>query len=329
MGLMDFLSSSVRAAVDSVKDGDIANLMEGGLIGNKIKSKQKMAVQQAESRKKPGKLCDSQCPVDDMRCEACLIKQQEIIDGIEGLNALETAINSLKGQSVEISGACSLCGAPVEKGVKECPYCGTVYQAEALLANLPKTDMERDKMLLDVTTNVFAEYTALYKKQIEYKQENVKLPRIMKGFTNIIAANMKNGMDMNSDMIRQGASDNGVSYPTYIAGVMTGQYQSVAMINLQKQLDQTNERLAEIGRQQERSRQIEAERQAKLAKTNQERNEIQSRMFAGSAPQYSGAPVGSCCGSCQYYVAYSKTCLENKYRHPSGPNDYCGSYRSL
>lgn len=53
---------------------------------------QQIAIKQAESRKKPGKLCDNQCPVNDMRCEACLKQQQEIIDGLEGLDALETAI---------------------------------------------------------------------------------------------------------------------------------------------------------------------------------------------------------------------------------------------
>jgi hypothetical protein len=43
---------------------------------------------------------------------------------------------------------------------------------------------------------------------------------------------------------------------------------------------------------------------------------------------YMGKASGSCCGTCSYYVAATKECLQNKFRHPSGPNDYCGSYRS-
>lgn len=323
MGLMDYLSS----AVDAVKDGDITDLMNGGLIGNKIMRDQKLAVKQAESRKKPGKLCDSQCPVNDMRCEACLKQQQEIIEGLEGLNALEITINSLKEQSVEIPGGCSLCGAPIEKGVKECPYCGTAYQIEALITNLPKTDLERDKMLLDGSTKVFALYTELYKTQMEYKKENVKLPGIVKGFTNIIAANLEKGMTMNAAMIRQGANDNGVSYPTYIAGVMTGQYQSVAMINLQNQLQQQHEIMEESRRQQEeyraRSRQIEMERQAKIKAINDEQAARQREIAKTRVPQYSGGSSRTCY-NCTYYSAGAKACAQNGRSTNAG--DYCGCW---
>jgi uncharacterized Zn finger protein (UPF0148 family) len=48
----------------------------------------------------------------------------------------------------------------------------------------------------------------------------------------------------------------------------------------------------------------------------------------GQSYGYMGSAHGSCCGTCSYYVAATKECLQNKFRHPSGPNDYCGSYRS-
>lgn len=336
MGLMDYLSS----AVDAVKDGDITDLMNGGLIGNKIMRDQKLAVKQAESRKKPGKLCDSQCPVNDMRCEACLKQQQEIIEGLEGLNALEITINSLKEQNVEIPGGCSLCGAPIEKGVKECPYCGTAYQIEALITNLPKTDLERDQMLLDGSTKVFALYTELYKMQMEYKKENVKLPGIVKGFTNIIAANLEKGMTMNAAMIRQGANDNGVSYPTYIAGVMTGQYQSVAMINLQNQLQQQHEIMEESRRRQEeidarnreiRMNQLQQQREARLESTKS----MMKMISSSPAPQYNGGGGGGggssslCCGNCAYYIMGDNKCAKD----PAGilrinASYFCWSHKS-
>lgn len=327
MGLKDLFS----AAVDSVKEGDITDLMQGGLIGNKIMRDQKMAVQQAESRQKPGKLCDSQCPVNDMRCEACLKQQKEIISGLEGLTTLETAIISLQGRIIEMPSGCSNCGAPIEKGKKNCSYCGAAYQLEVYLANLPKTEFERDKLLLDRTTEVFAGYTKLYKKQVEYKKENVKLPGIMKGFTNMIAANIEKGMDMNSAMIRQGANDNGVSYPTYISGVMTGQYQSVAMINLQNQLQQQSQMLAESRRQQqeynERSRQIEMERQAKLKATRDENAALRREMAKTRVPRYgSGVPEGTCCGNCRYYMVHDNKCAYNERRYITGANDYCNNH---
>lgn len=326
MGLKDLFS----AAVDSVKEGDITDLMQGGLIGNKIMRDQKKAVQQAESRQKPGKLCDSQCPVNDMRCEACLKQQKEIISGLEGLTTLETAIISLQGRIIEMPSGCSNCGAPIENGKKNCSYCGAAYQLEVYLANLPKTEFERDKLLLDRTTEVFAGYTALYKKQVEYKKENVKLPGIMKGFTNMIAANIEKGMDMNAAMIRQGANDNGVSYPTYISGVMTGQYQSVAMINLMNQLQQLHQQheIMEADRRQQEA--IAASNRAmRLNQIHQQSNAHRIYMHTSPPPQYNGGGGGGdfhCCGNCVYYMTYNSSCGRDN-RHISGASDSCGFFK--
>ena len=49
-----------------------------------------------------------------------------------------------------------------------------------------------------------------------------------------------------------------------------------------------------------------------------------------TTPQYSGgAPKSACCGNCRFYLMQTNECGDNKFRHPTGASDYCGSHRSM
>ncbi len=330
MGLMDFFSSSLQAAVDSVKEGDVSGLMQGGLIGNKLMQDQKLAAQKLENRPKPGKLCHKLCPVNDMRCEACLSEQQNIIDSLENL---EQITNNFKVSNVSPSpDKCSLCGASFEKGAKECPYCGTAYPKSCVTADIPATEFERDKLLLEKSTETFALYSELYKKQIAYKAENAELPSIVKNMMKLSRTMEEKNMVMSSDQIRQGAQSNGVSYVAYISGVMAGIYKSIPQINMEKQKEILQQKSAELTMQtQAQNSQMLAQQREREQRTRQENAQRQAQMAASRVPKYvggAGPSTGSCCGNCRYYMVYDNKCANNKYRHPSGANDYCGDYRS-
>lgn len=122
----------------------------------------KQMAKELASRQRPGTLCFQSCPVDDERCEDCLAKQQEILNGLEDLQNLENAINNAKNNPTPVTPVkrkCSLCGAPIEKGVRSCPYCDTPYTAEAIIGDIPGTEVERDRLLLEKATEVFSKYS--------------------------------------------------------------------------------------------------------------------------------------------------------------------------
>lgn len=329
MGLMNFFTSSIQAAVDSVKEGDVSGLMAGGLIGNKLIQDQKHAMQKLESRPKPGKLCNKSCPVNDMRCEACLSEQQNIIDALENL---EQIMEDLKeGKVSKAPDKCSLCGAPFKKGVKACPYCGTAYPKSCAIADIPATEFERDKLLLEKSTETFALYSELYKKQISYKAESTELPSIARNMMKLTRSLEEKSMVMTPEQIKQGAESYGVSYVTYISGVMARTYKSIPEINMEKQAEQLQQKSAEMTRQtQERSAQMLANQQARQQRAMQENAQRQAQMSAIRTPKYVGGSqdVGYCCGNCIYYMVYDNKCAYNKFKNPTGASDYCNQHRS-
>lgn len=324
MGLMNFFTSSIQAAVDSVKEGDVSGLMQGGLFGNKLIQDQKHAMQKLESRPKPGKLCHKLCPVNDMRCEACLSEQQNIIDTLENL---EQIMEDLKeGKVSKAPDKCSLCGAPFEKGAKECPYCGTAYPKSRALADIPATEFERDKLLLEKSTETFALYSELYKKQIAYKAENTELPSFTRNMLKFTRSLEEKSMVMTPEQIKQGAENYGVSYVAYISGVMAGTYKSIPEINMEKQAEQLQQKSAEMTRQsQERNAQMLANQQARQQRAMQENAQRQAQMAASRSYGYNGGAT-RCCGTCRYYGAGMCCATGGKYegRSRNASDDNCG-----
>lgn len=325
MGLMDFLSSAVQSAVDSVKEGDISGIAQGNLIGNKMLQDQKLAAQKLENRPKPGKLCHKLCPVNDMRCEACLSEQQNILAALENLENLEQAISNSQTRGVlPLADKCSVCGAPFEKGEKECPYCGTAYP-KSRAADIPATELERDRLLLEKSAEAFALYSELYKKQIVYKAENPELPSIVKNMMKLSKTMEEKNMVMTSEQIRQGAQSNGVSYAAYISGVMAGVYKSIPQINMERQTAALQQRSAELTKQsQEMNAQMVAQQRAREQQSRQENAQRQAQMASSKSYGYSGG-ASRTCYNCTYYSAGAQACAMNGRSTNAG--DYCGCWK--
>ena len=270
MGLMDLFQNMQNGGLLGGEHGGglLGNLQNGGgLMGSYI-SKLKESVNRAESRPKPGPLCNTQCEIDDSRCEACLAEQQAILDAFGEVQKLEQAINDFNNNPAAAAvpekkpTKCSLCGAPLEQGLRECPYCDTPYPSGALSTSspgdLPTNKIEQDNLILEKVTSAWALYAALYKKQMENNTESKKsqLPAFLRGVMGASSSKLSEYMVMTSAEIRQSAIENNVSYYDYAVGVMQGRYQSAKFIALEK-ADAMREKLfQERKKYYERSREI-------------------------------------------------------------------------
>lgn len=334
MGLMDFLADTIQAAAGSAKGGDLSGLINGVLFGNNSMNDAQKLAEEIAARPKPGKLCFKECPVNDHRCEGCLAKQQEILNSLKDLQELENTIKNAKERPTPAASApskCSLCGAPFEKEAKFCPYCGTPYPSDALMGDIPETDFERDKLLLEKTAATFALYSALFKENMGYRAESEKLPPMVRNMIKMSRPLAEKNMVMTPDQIREGAQLNGVSYIAYISGVMAGTYKTIPALNMDKQKEELNRRSAEMTRQsQERNAQMLANQRAREQQAKQENAQRQAQMAAMRTPKYIGgaSQVGYCCGNCIHYMPYSNECANNHFKHPSGAGDYCNDHRS-
>ncbi|MCM1023450.1 MAG: hypothetical protein NC395_05255 [Prevotella sp.] len=163
--------------------------------------------------------------------------------------------------------------------------------------------------------------------------ENSSLPAIVKGMMKMSRTVEENNMVMTSAQIRQGAQDNGLSYPAYISGVMSGTYKSVPQINMERIREATTKMREENERYRAENRRIEMERQQRQRESSMNSYKRQMEYIASKpAPKYSGGPgpssTGSCCGNCRYYMVHDNKCAYSKYRYPTGASDYCSDYIS-
>lgn len=332
MGIMDFLSDALKAAADSVKDGDVSGLMNGGFIGNKLMQDQQRIAQEVMSRKKPGKLCWKECTVNDMRCEGCLAAQQEILNSLADLERFEESIKNARNNvssAAQTPVKCLCCGAPVENDARFCPYCGNQYPSRVLTGNLPQTDFERDKMFLEKSAAVFALYTDLYKNNIENRLNCDGTPAFAKKMISMSRSLMIKNMTMTPEQIRQGAQSNSVSYAGYISGVMSGAYKTVPQEQMEKQQEQLRQKSEELTRQtREMNQRMLDEQRARQRRTQEETAQREMRMAIMRTPRYVGGSSSSCCGNCIYYMPHDNKCAYNEFRYPDGAGDYCNDHRS-
>lgn len=291
--------------------------------------------------KKPGEFCLNECNINDIRCEACLAEQDKIRAAVNEWQslaaAIENAANDPQAAEKNRITKCSLCGAPIEKSEQSCPYCGEPYPAGAVTADMPESKTEQDNMLLQKASEIYDMYAVL-KKRINANRGNdmkEKLPSFIGGAATTLYTASNRFVDMSPQDIKKLAKQNGVSYCDYVVGVMQGTYQSAGTINLMNQLQLINNMIPESSPQQtnfaERSRQIEAERQAKLKATRDERHKLEMEMIKmRRAPQYSGGGGGGssskCCGNCKHFIAADTRCAIHNHWQPSSASDDCNQY---
>lgn len=238
---------------------------------------------------------------------------------------------------------------------------------EALFADLPTNAIAQDNLLLEKAAAVSALYSAFYKRRSQDSQEAIKakLPSILGGAVGFVGDKMGNMMDMNETEIKKYARENNASYREYVLGVIQGTYKSPkrAMLdnqvevlnNFSQQMYESREHSRQIIAEQrqiaaarqtvpqpqiaapqpqqvnylERSRQIEAERQATLKQIQQERHQRELEKIKNNAPQYVAAGGGGAsshtCADCTYYSAGAGKCAYKDYKTNAG--DSCGFFR--
>ena len=309
---------------------------------------------EAASRKRPGQLCGS-CDINDIRCKDCLAEQQKILDAIDEAQNLEQAINKLNSDP---GAAASLRDLPTDKIeqdnllLEKAAAISALYSAfykrrgqesqESLKAALPSFlggavglfgSIGADKM--DMNEAEIKQYA---------KENNVSYCEYVIGVIQGTYCSPKQ-----SEMAKQ-ASAMVVGYAKNAQEVNERNREDAERRKLEEERRKleaerrqlASERQAANRTQQvnylERSRQIEAERQAELKKIQQERHQRELERIKNNAPQYasseySGGGGGSgagryCCGNCTHYMPATNECTEYSTWRPKGASDYCWKHRS-
>lgn len=301
------------------------------ILENVLMSKMK----DMESRPKKGPFCDSYCRLSENNCPACLARQEHILARLSELEALEKNMELMKLNPEMVKAKrftkCTFCAAPYAKGDKVCPYCDTPYPADALTMDIPVSEAEQDKLLLDTATSVYAEYTdwmSDWRKILNQGKKAVfangfnKLGKLLLGY------DMDTLQVMNSQQIRACANKYGVSYREYIYGVMTRTYKSMGELDLE-------EKNAKMQKEQEQMKRLNEQNMARLQAQQQNRSsytmmDYMQRRAENSSYGYSGGTT-RCCGNCQYYGAGKCCATGGKYEGWSrnASDSTCGWYKMM
>lgn len=328
MGLKDFIASTVDL---SKVDTGIVGLAQHGIIGNMLINDAKKIQEEKESQPKPGKYCERLCPVGQ-NCQNCLEHQNRYEQLLHELEGLEDAFENPQVSQAKKITECYLCGAPYEKGEKLCPYCDTPYPSDGIGFDIPQSKHEQTQILVAKAAEVYNEYYTFWNIANNNRQGvwKDKVPGILQGVTNSFTGKIDSMMKLTPEQIANGAKKHNLRLSVYICGLTDGSIQSENMEKLEEQRRQLQEYSKQQQELHEKNMQIERERQEKIHKINMERAERERALAMAKVPKYNGgSSSSSCCGNCRYYLMGDNKCGENKYRHPKGASDYCGSYRSM
>lgn len=321
MGFMDMFSNIMNG-----QDGN------GGIVGgiSQIKNLQK-EVEENRKRPKPGKYCGKACRINDERCKACLEVQARFEQSLHQVEKLEDALNLSSDQIQELSTTkkikkCTLCGAPFEKGVNECPYCGTPYPDGALDIEIPLSKSERNEQLMkkvEDTWNIYAEKESLVHEYSKSLPGSALGEMMLKFATATTGETYESLLVQNASELKKGAEHYNVSISEYLHGIAMGEMLTPKNIYYEEQRKILNEQ------SQQRQAAFAAQQAQRQTSSSPAMDFLTRHAQYSSPPQYGNVPKSSCCGNCRYYLMGSNECGENKFRHPKGASDYCGSYRSM
>lgn len=322
MGLLDMFASNPEGLItglSALKDTQIGKLLGDGIM-DKV---QKMS--DDISRPKPGKFCDKACNKAESLCPACLEIQYRTEVALKELEALEDAQEltmeqvQQKNATLKKGAGCSLCGAPFEKMVQVCPYCDTPYPEGRFDVELPVSKNERNTMYMKKAEEVLVIFNEKLELFLKDSQENAgegTMGKIKKAFNGMMES-QKHLQLANSSELKKYAEKQGVTIYQYVNGIVTGQMKTPKLIEMEEQRRQ---------REAQQAAQW-AQRAAAQPRVDPVVGYLQRR--GDTTPQYSGGVSSSCCGNCRFYLMGTNECGENKFRHPTGASDHCGSYRSM
>lgn len=324
-----------------------------------LSSKELMEVQQKlqklseerKARSKPGIICGPECAVCDDRCEDCMRLQNDFLESLYQLEQLETAVKDPKAGQISVPEInkitrCSFCGAPIESGETSCAYCGTPYQVmyKDGTFNLPRTALEREKLLLSEAEKTYSLYLQYVDRVSELNkagfEERINMvPSYMHKYLRRLALFNRNLMNMNGEQIRQGAKHYNCPIAEYITAITNNPAMSQDEtlpwfgIVLYQQNDKLQSDLEKEREIQRKNHEIAMEAMRKNHERHMEDMKRQEKLLLSKTPKYIAGGGGGggdwhCCGNCTGYIPSSNKCVLNRNKVVQGADDSCGFFRS-
>lgn len=234
MGFLDSLLSIVS-------EWHPEDLAAGGIIGASMMANLRKQVEERAQRPKPGVFCRSVCMVCDERCTPCLALQQVYGDLISQMEKLEEMENLTTEQVQQLTRSkkitkCSLCGAPFEKGNKECPYCSTPYPEDGIDFDIPLSKQERRALVLkkaEEAWNVYMQFSTLISQYLKDTAGDDWVGKFQK-FAGGMAVSAQGMMKHSVAELQQGASHYGVSLSQYLYCIGTDEMKPLKVLEAQE-----------------------------------------------------------------------------------------------
>ncbi|MCH5344040.1 MAG: hypothetical protein J1E64_08375 [Acetatifactor sp.] len=313
MGFMDNLFSTMA----EMDPNDIA---KGGIIGAAMMAKARQKVNEREQRSKPGVFCNKVCVVNDERCTPCLALQQEYGNLISEIAKLEEMADLTSEQVQQLTQSkkitnCSLCGAPFEKGNKECPYCSTPYPEDGIDFDIPLSKPERRAMISEKAEEAWNSYMKLLALVNQYFKDTAgndlfgKFQKFAGGLGSTFQSTMKHSVTE----LQQGADYYGVSMSQYLYCVGTGEMKAYKVLKAEednkRRIEEKQRRNAEF---QRRLDQLQANRSKPHTAMDVQQWRAENGMM-GTARYM----PGDHCRDCMHWVSGSEICTLTKRRAQS------------
>ncbi|MCR5767488.1 MAG: hypothetical protein K6G45_03235 [Lachnospiraceae bacterium] len=248
MGFMDLLGK----AVDS-----LSKLNDGSFEENLMNKAMESQVYQGEH---PGKFCMETCVPGD-KCTECMEIQAQIDKQIRDVEMMEEYLDSPPETVMSLtnrpSAECSLCGAPIERGLTACPYCDTKYPEISIGLDIPASKIDRKAALEALAEDTWKKKIYVMNLGIESlktKKDKGFLGNIM---TSLSEAGMKK-LDQNGADILKAAAYYNISVAEYLneAPKSYNTYPNILAEQQDKQRQEYQEQMRQIN-EEERKKQKE------------------------------------------------------------------------
>lgn len=292
---------------------------------DRIRAKLQSRAQAAAQKPKPGAFCPADCLADADDCENCMACQKVLEEYLSQIDKMEQATKSQSGQMTaeeEKPNKCVLCGAPIEAGEKECPYCGTGYEflKKGHINGPVSKDVFLDElgkaakcMLLTKIAIMQAEYSGYMDMFVELSQ--MGFMDALKGRTLLLE-----GLNLSGGDVYKDADEQGMSCAEYMKSLIKGTLVS--------------SRYQRVLQREKENAQIEREKNEKIHAIRKEQMEREGKMRVQSVAKYSvggggGGGSQSCCGNCSNYMPQAARCALNpNSSFQVNATGFCASYRS-
>lgn len=271
-----------------------------------------------KNSEKPGEMCPRACaPFDG--CGECVKEQQAYKEGMRKLGLIEAAMEDPSIAKRKKITRCSLCGAGVMAEYRVCPYCDTPYPSDGIDFDFPESKTEQRALLNRAAFEAYDCYYKFSALQIKHQSDVLqsKMPSFLKGITGGLMSTTADVLKLSSDQLVAGAQKHGMSMSEYISGLAAGSVKNVK----QEAIEEERVRQNQI---HQRNMEIERQKNERLRKIQQEKNDIMMNRVRNTSYGYNGGAARSCY-NCTYYSAPNQMCALNDNSTNAG--DHCGCWK--